>query len=181
MSSPNPPPHVDVTTDITAFDGQLHIRYDLVNRSSGDVVVTNNIVPTKGPNVVSIIAVRPPGRVQVAKRAFAKPADILEMTTAIISGAVVGPGQSVHEDLTVPLPLHQIAPYGEESDPDQISFPTSVTDVVFCIGVIRRSDLPTQATTGQVALRESSATTAVQHLFCSAPYLMPLITRPDRS
>jgi len=169
-----PPPDAAYSVDIATGLAELDISYRLTNRSTEDLVVLNQMpAPPSPPNrdAVSVIGTSPAGRVQIAKRAFAKPDNVYEMQPSMVGGVIVGPGASVTETLRVPMPLQRIAPYRND---EGITLPDPVIDVVFCVGVLRLTEAPVATNDGMVVtVSESARTTSVQHLFCSAPYRLP--------
>jgi hypothetical protein len=169
----SPPPDAGFTADLSAGRDELSITYRFENRSSADLVVLNQIPAPPAaadPNAVSIIGVDPPGRVQIAKRAFAKPADLDLAQAPTIGGVIVTPGGSVSERVQVNLPLRRQAPFDVGTGPP---LPDPITEVVFCVGVLRLGDAPVATNDGHlVTLGETDATVAAQHQFCSDPYPM---------
>jgi len=159
------PPKVAFTAEITPGRGALSITYQLTNQSPADLVVVNRLLPDA--NAVFVIGQRD-GRVQIGKRAFARPEDDKTdyATTPSTGGTVVGPGQSAGETFTVPLPLTRRHPYAN----DEIKLPDPVKDVVFCLGVLPRTAVPaTTGPQGVVVVVHDKTTTTRQHLFCSPP------------
>ena len=159
------PPAVAFTARVKPGKEALSITYQLVNQSGADLVVVNRIRPDA--NAVFIVGQRD-GRVQIGKRAFARPADDKTnyATTPSTGGTVVGPGQSAGETFTVPLPLTRRHPYAN----DKIKLPDPVKDVVFCLGVLPRSAVAsTTGPDGTVVVVHDKTTTTQQHLFCSPP------------
>lgn len=165
-----PAPDVAFTADIAAGPDGFRISYRLTNRSTEDLIALSGPEPPARPdrNAVSIIATAVPGRVQIAKRAFAKPDNYIETQESMAGGMIVAPGASVAEQLYVPAPTHSIAPF---STLDGHPLPDPITEVVFCVGVLRLREAHVASNDGSVVtVSESTATTSVQHLFCSAPY-----------
>jgi hypothetical protein len=168
-----PAPDVAFTAKITAGPGGFQISYRLTNRSTEDLIALYGPEPPTRPdrNAVSIIGTAVPGRVQIAKRAFAKPDNYYENQFSMAGGVIVEPGASVAEQLYVPTPVLSIAPF---PNIDRIPLPDPITEVVFCVGLLRLSDAHIASNDkGFVTVTESAATTSVQHLFCSAPYRVP--------
>jgi hypothetical protein len=163
-------PDAAFTADIAAGPDGFKISYRLTNRSTEDLIALYGPEPPTRPdrNAVSIIATAVPGRIQIAKRAFAKPPNYEEMQESMAGGVIVGPGASVAEQLFVPTPVRSIAPF---ANIDGVPLPDPITEVVFCVGVLRLREAQVASNDGSVVtVTESAATTSVQHLFCSAPY-----------
>ncbi|MFI7596702.1 hypothetical protein [Actinoplanes sp. NPDC049681] len=173
------PPAVRFTSSVESRGQALHIRYELVNESGGELIVLNRVpahsasgAPVTDPGAVYVTGAGPKGRVEIAKRAFAMP--VTDKKTwaqpAQISGVTVRPGRAVSEELTVPLPLHRHHPYGDDYGDGPISLPDPVTEAVFCVGVLRATDAPSAgAEAAVVTLPHLSSTTRVQYLSCSPP------------
>ena len=158
-------PDVMFTAGVKPGQGALSITYELTNRSPADLVVVNRVLPDA--NAVFVVG-RRDGRVQIGKRAFARPDDDRTdyATTPSTGGTVVGPGKSVGETFTVPLPLTRQHPYAN----DEIKLPEPVKNVVFCLGVLPRAAVAgTTGPDGAVVVVHDKATTTRQHLFCSPP------------
>ena len=174
------PPAVQFSSAIEVRGQALHITYELVNTSGADLVVLNRVpaytaagAETQDPDAVYVTGGGPTGRVEISKRAFAMP-DTEHKSwaqAARISGVTVQQGQSIGEELTVPLPLRRHHPYGDDLGDGSIALPDPVTEVVFCLGVVRKAEarLPSDADDAPVTLPQLSTTTGVQHLSCSAP------------
>jgi hypothetical protein len=174
------PPTVQFTAGVEVRGQSLQISYQLVNSSGQDLIVLNQVPaftasgsPKPDVNAVYVTGADLQGRVEISKRAFAMP-DTENKSwaqAARISGVVVKPGQSVGEELTVPLPLRRHHPYGDDLGEGTISLPDPVTEVVFCLGVIREAEarLPSGGAETPVTLPHLGSTTGIQHLSCSAP------------
>jgi hypothetical protein len=165
------PPAVELTATLTVDGQRLHITYQLANRSDEPLIVLNR-VPAGDANAVYVTGRGGSGRVEVAKRAFAMP-ETKGRTWAHpeqVSGVTLPSGQSVSEDLTVPLPLRRHHPYGDDLGYGTIKLPDPVKDVVFCVGVIREREAPPhESAGGTVTIAHLSGATRVQYLSCSAP------------
>jgi hypothetical protein len=173
-----PPPAAAFTATVTPGKGSLAISYRFTNQTSADLVALNRIRYENGypPDAVYVTGRGDDGRVEISKRAFAMPhTDKMDWAAfATVGGVIVPPGQSVAEDITVPLPLVRTFPYGNDLGDGEIQLPDPIKDVVFCLGVIPRQALrsPSSSATaddGKVETVHSSLITAAQHLFCSAP------------
>lgn len=167
-------PAADFTASVRVGADALTISYRLVNRSGADLVALNR-VPGYGdgsPNDANAAYVTGAagGRVEVAKRAFAMPqTDRMSWNhAAVVGGTIIHDGQTAAEELTVALPLRRYHPYGDDIGDGPIALPAPVTEVVFCLGVVTAASLP-PAALGSLTVPHLSATTANQHLFCSAP------------
>jgi hypothetical protein len=165
------PPTVEFTATLAVEGQRLHITYRLTNRSGEPLIVLNRVADGDA-NAVYVTGRGGSGRVEVAKRAFAMP-DTTRRTWAHpehVSGVTLPAGQSVGEDLTVPLPLRRQHPYGDDIGYGTIKLPEPVKDVVFCLGVIREREAPPHESAGDtVTVAHLSGATRVQYLSCSAP------------
>lgn len=158
-----PAPQVDFTANVDVTDTAVHITYALTNTSGGELYAFNSdtVYVTGQPN----------GRVQLAQRAFAMPDGSITWASPIPApGVRVGDGKTITGDLSVPLPLQRKHPYGNDYGNGPIALPDPITDVVFCLGVVRASDVTVTVPAGEaMTLPNLASTTAVQHLLCSAP------------
>jgi hypothetical protein len=177
---------------VQSGSGTLHISYQISN-DSGDELIVLNRVPVYSAagsarhdvNAVYVIG-GGDDRVQVAKRAFTMPEGIERVQYAEMLGETLGAGRTLSEDVTVPMPLHRIYPYGDDLGHGVIRLPDRLAEVIFCLGVVRRADLgsdlgselsprPSEDTSppppGErtVTLAHSPAVAAAQHLFCTDP------------
>jgi hypothetical protein len=196
-----PPPAAAFTATVTPEKGSVAISYRFTNQTSADLVALNRIRYQNGyPRDSVYVTGRDDGRVEISKRAFAMPdTDKMEWVAfATVGGVIVPPGQSVAEDISVPLPLTRMFPYGNDLGDGEIKLPDPIREAVFCLGVIPLSALPTPAPSpstgapspstgapspstgapslsgpaagdGKIETTHSSFITAAQHLFCSAP------------
>jgi hypothetical protein len=165
------PPAADFTATIDESGGDLFVNYRFVNRSGEDLIVLDRLPawPDKPiADAVYVAGINPPGRVELAKRAFARPELGEAYREPTISGVILTNGQSTSEQLSTPLPLRREFPYGMGGE-----LPARITDVVFCLGVIRRAELPPGGFVrdGVVSVPHESTTTAVQYRFCSRPFV----------
>ncbi|MEV6969176.1 hypothetical protein AB0M47_29090 [Hamadaea sp. NPDC051192] len=165
------PPAVGFTADVRVEGQSVHISYQLTNQSPDELLVLNR-VPAGGktdPNAVYIVGRSGTHVVEIGKRAFAMPdTDKVSWAQAFRVGVTkVPPGQSVGEQLTVPLPLKRNHPYGDDYGDGAISLPDPIEQIVFCLGVVRASEAKGLA--ADETLPHLSSTTSVQHLFCSNP------------
>ncbi len=166
-----PPPAGAFTASIARDADTLRIAYVFTNQSGADLVVANQIpVERPDPNVVYVTGAGQAGRVTIAKRVFARPSWGEAVSEPMVGGTIVATGHSVRENLAVPLPLTRRYPYGNLSPDGEIRLPDPITEVRFCLGVIRRGELPGPPQTGPtVLLPHEAGATAIQHLLCSEP------------
>jgi hypothetical protein len=156
-------PKVDFTADVDVRQNDVHVAYQLVNKSGGDLYAfkSDKVYATGHDN----------GRVQLAQRAFAMPDGDVTWTQAVpADGVRVGDGQQITADLTVPLPLQRRHPYGDDYGDGPIKLPDPINDIVFCLGIVRASDVTVTVPAGTaITLPNLASTTAIQHLLCSEP------------
>src|SRR5215467_12557216 len=127
-------PAADFTATIDQGVDNLLVDYRFANRSGADLIVLNRLPPWPDKplaEAVFVVGVSPPGRVELAKRAFARPELGEAYREPLISGVFLGPGQSTSEQFSIPLPLRREFPYGMGGE-----LPSHIIDVVFCLGVI---------------------------------------------
>ena len=175
------PPAAAFTATVTPGKDSLAISYRLTNQTSIDLVALNSVPVANQhpPDAVYVTGRGDDGEVEISKRAFARPdSDMMRWESyPSIGGVIVAPGQSVAEDITVPLPLTRMFPYGNDLGDGEVKLPDPIKDVVFCLGVIPRSALPTPSPSpsgpttddSRIETVHSSFFTRAQHLFCSAP------------
>ncbi|BCJ47844.1 hypothetical protein GCM10010168_22030 [Actinoplanes ianthinogenes] len=174
-------PLVRFSATVQAGETSVHVRYALDNTSGEPLMVINRvpIYTARPPNepdpaAVYVVGSTPPGRVQIAERAFPRPdTDRMNwVATPTVGATVVRPGGAVSEEFDVPLPLTRRHPYGDNFGDGTIPLPDPVTEVVFCLGVVRHADLAGHAVRGEgpeITLPHLASVTDVQHLFCSDP------------
>lgn len=167
-------PSVEFTASVTVDGSRLRVEYRLENRSGEELIVLNRVpsysaagTPQQDANAVYVTGVAGTGRVQVSKRAFAMPDTGMTWVQAPqVGGVAVPSGHSVQESLTVGLPLQRRHPYGDDVGEGVIKLPDPVTEVVFCVGVVRAADVQPPVA-GEITLPHLAAVAEVQHLFCS--------------
>src|SRR5215510_13027144 len=94
------PPAADFTATIDQYADNLIVNYRFVNRSAVDLIVLNRLPPWPNqpdPYQFYVVGVGPPGRVALAKRAFARPALGEAYVEPLISGVILASGQSTSE------------------------------------------------------------------------------------
>jgi hypothetical protein len=167
-----PAPAVDFKASITVAAETIQVSYTLTNSSGTDLLVLNK-VPSyddsgrqlDDANTVYVTG-KEKSQVVLSKRAFPIP-DTDRKTWAQatqISGVLVPAGGSVSEQIVVKRPLKRYHPYGNDIGFGEIKLPDPGTEVVFCLGVVKASEAG-----GKLTLQNTSATTGVQHQFCSSP------------
>ncbi|KUL33003.1 hypothetical protein [Actinoplanes awajinensis] len=169
------PPAVEFTSAVEVRDRAVHVTYRLTNRSGTDLIALNRDSPAG-----VYITGSGPGQVTIAERVFPRP-DTTTMTWYVspqVSGTVLAPGDTTGDDFTVPLPLERRHPYGNDYGDGVIPLPDPVTEIRFCLGVIRPADLPVPAATASAApgsahpsvvLPHLGVNAQVQHLSCTDP------------
>jgi len=171
-------PAVGFTATVTVDGQAVRISYQLVNQSTDELIVLNRVpaYTTAGtekadPNAVYVVGRAKSHTVEIGKRAFPMP-DTGKKTwvqAPRVAGVTLPPGQSIGEEVTVSLPLQRRHPYGDDFGDGTIALPDPIKELVFCVGVIRRSEAQGAAASGDtITLPHLISTTSVQHLFCSA-------------
>jgi hypothetical protein len=173
------PPAVGFTATVTVEGQAIRISYQLVNQSPDELIVLNRVpayaaagTQKADPNSVYIVGRAKTHTVEIAKRAYPMPETGKKDwgQAARVTGITLPPGQSVSEELTVPLPLQRRHPYGDDFGEGTIALPDPINDVVFCVGVLRKSEAQSVAASGDgVSMPHLVSTTSMQHLFCSTP------------
>jgi hypothetical protein len=127
------------------------------------------------------------GRVEIGKRAHPQPSptNINLVRSPVLAGSALAPGGSISEEFSVPLPLRRSHPYGDNVGFGTVVLPDPVTEIVFCLGVIRgalatdhRSPAagPSATAVGVTEVGQIPHAGEVltgQHLFCSDPVRLP--------
>jgi hypothetical protein len=189
---PNTEPiQVTFTASVRVADGQAHVSYRIANNEASDVVVLNRVhTTTPGgrwetrPELVYVVG-RDNGRVEISKRALPQPENskIGLAQDPTVGGSVLPAGGSLSEEFAVRLPLTRVHPYSNDVGYGEVKLPDPITELVFCLGVLRdpassgqRSPAPSPAAmTAEVIdhVSHGNGTVKRQHLFCSDPVKMP--------
>lgn len=158
-----PAPAVSFTATVDVGSDAVHIVYRLVNKSGGELLAF------KGDKVW--VTGQDDGRVQIARRAFTMPQGSVTWSHPVpADGVRVPDGQQLTGDVSVPLPLKRRHPYGDDYGNGTITLPDPIKEIIFCLGVVRTTDVTVTLPQGQqITLPHLASTTAIQHLLCSAP------------
>jgi hypothetical protein len=189
--APNTEPiQATFTASVRIADGQAHVSYRIVNNEAGDLVVLNRVHTTEDgrwqtrPSLVYVVG-RDGGRVEISKRALPQPENskISLYRFPTVGGSVLPAGGSLTEEFAVRLPLTRVHPYGNDVGYGEVKLPDPITELVFCLGVVRepvdsspRSPAPSPGgMTAEVIdeIPHGGPSLLRQHLFCSDPVKMP--------
>ncbi|KHD77452.1 hypothetical protein MB27_09965 [Actinoplanes utahensis] len=171
-----PPPTV-LTATFEVRGAILHVDYELVNEAGEDLVVLNRLpagLDDDGTSTAHVVGAGAGGRVEVTTRAFAQPegSKINYVAAPEVGGTVVVAGGSVGGDVEVPWPLRRDHPWGDDFGDGVVTLADPVREVVFCVGVIRRAELPGTREENGPVVTHSAETTRVQHVACSTPFTL---------
>jgi hypothetical protein len=170
-------PAVTFRATVQPGDDRLRITYKLVNSGPVAVVAYSGMQvggEPAGPDDVYVTA-RRDGTVEVAKRTFEVPDGADPDAAELVRGAVLAPGATLSEKVTVPLPLVGRRPYLSV-----VKLPETVSTVVFCLGVARldalRAPVPNPSAQADPDSRPLFTHPSPQHLFCSGPVALVAAT-----
>lgn len=168
-----PAPSVEFTASVQPRTGAIDIRYRIVNRDDKVLYALNRVFSPEAvdefestPNAV-YVTVRPGGGVEIAKRAFDLPPNMMADVPAMLSGTPLVPGESVEESFSVSLPLARHHPYGNSPDHGPTALPDPIRYVVFCLGVVDVAPQAIPAAPGKLIYYHDTGVTGAQHVFCS--------------
>ncbi|MBW3556235.1 MAG: hypothetical protein KY454_04755 [Actinobacteria bacterium] len=123
--------------------GGLDVSYRVANDSGASLLVLNRVPVQEAPAGTPLatdpaqvyVTHRGGGLVEVAKRTFTRPEGVELYAPWELEMTVLGPGRSLEESFTVPLPLEGRSLYPEH-DGGLAQLPDPVEAVAFCVGVV---------------------------------------------
>ena len=173
-----PRPDVDFSAEVTPGADAVAVSWTLTNTGDERLLVVDRVPRASGAAVVydpqaTYVVGGDDGLVQVAQQLYAMPETTMSYAQPPRAGATeLAPGATIQRDITVPLPLERLSPWGNDVGDGPIALPDPVTSVQFCLGVVAGEPEPSwglDRADGTLTLQHGSGAVAAQHVLCSDP------------